>query len=164
MGGREFEAICEQAGSWLGEQFDENDLQSVIDKQVFAIPDFSGGSGPFGGKQSSILGPVDKVSGIALATLYSALMIDYQLNKLGALGDIIIEGAFLKNPLLCAVLNQLRSKQSVKLSQDSTGTVVGAAYLTDWGNIDVKIELEKADIVSLNGLTDYRTQWLHIVK
>lgn len=163
MGGREFEAICEQAGSWLGEQFDESDLQSIIDKQVFAIPDFSDGSGPFGGKKSSILGPVDKVSGIALATLYSALMIDYQLNKLGAQGDIIIEGAFLKNPLLCAVLNQLRSKQSVKLSQDSTGTVVGAAYLTDWGNTDVQIELEKADMASLSGLSDYRTQWLHIV-
>lgn len=160
MGGREFEAICDQAGSWLGEQFEYVDLQDVIDKQVFALPDFSGGSGPFGGRKSSIIGPVDKVSGIALATLYCALMIDYQLSMLNVTGDIIIEGAFLKNPLLCAVLNQLRSEQSVQLSQDSTGTVLGAAYLTDWDNVNVHVELEKADTATLTDLEQYRSAWI----
>lgn len=159
MGGREFEAICEKAGSWLGEQFGESDLQMLIDNQVYALPDFSGGSGPFGGRKSEIIGPIDKYSGIALATLYSALMIDYQLDMLKASGDIIIEGAFLKNPLLCAVLNQLRAHQDVKLSSDSTGTVVGAAYLTDWDNVAVKIELEQAGITSIKKLIDYRDSW-----
>ena len=110
MGGREFEAICEQAGSWLGEQFNVSDIQNVIDNQVFALPDFSDGSGPFGGAECSFTANTDKVSGIALATIYCALMIDYQLDMLGAKGDIFIEGAFLKNPLLCAVLNQLKRR------------------------------------------------------
>jgi len=75
-------------------------------------------------------------------------------------GDIIIEGAFLKNPLLCAVLNQLRSEQSVQLSQDSTGTVLGAAYLTDWDNVNVHVELEKADTATLTDLEQYRSAWI----
>lgn len=164
MGGREFELICEQAGSWLGEQFDVLSLQGVIDQGVFALPDFSGGSGPFGGQASSILGAVDKVSGIALATLYCALMIDYQLNTLQAKGNVIIEGAFLKNPLLCATLGQLRPEQKILLSKDATGTVVGAGYLMDWGNLDTNVELSESKPIKLNGLDDYRKKWLRLVE
>ncbi|MDU0352586.1 hypothetical protein RS130_00475 [Paraglaciecola aquimarina] len=159
MGGREFEEICEQAGSWLGEQFEERDMQKIIDQEVFALPDFSQGSGPFGGKQSGFVGAVDKISGIALATLYCALMIDYQLDKLGAQGKIFIEGAFLKNPLLCAVVNQLRTEQEVFLSKDSTGTVQGAGYLTNWHEVECHIDASKAGIVDLDRLKEYRDLW-----
>jgi sugar (pentulose or hexulose) kinase len=160
MGGREFEAICEQAGSWLGEQFDDSDLQHIIDKQVFALPDFSDGSGPFGGRNSGFIGDVNPISGIALATLYCALMIDYQLGMLGAKGKIFIEGAFLKNPLLCAVLNQLRAKQDVLLSKDSTGTVQGAGYLTVWADVECSIDVGQANETRLTALSNYKEQWL----
>lgn len=159
MGGREFEAICEQAGSWLGEQFNVDDIQNVIDQQVFALPDFSDGSGPFGGIESGFIANTDKVSGIALATIYCALMIDYQLDMLGAKGDIFIEGAFLKNPLLCSVLNQLRENNNVILSMDSTGTVQGAGYLSDWGNVQCEIECEPSSTTLLSNLTEYKLQW-----
>lgn len=160
MGGREFEAVCEQAGSWLGEQFDENDLQKIIEKQVFALPDFSDGSGPFGGRYCEFIGGINQVSGIALATLYCALMIDYQLDMLGAKGKIFIEGAFLKNPVLCAVLNQLREKQEVLLSKDATGTVQGAGYLTTWGDVECSIDVGQANKTSLTALSNYKEQWL----
>jgi sugar (pentulose or hexulose) kinase len=160
MGGREFEAICEQAGSWLGEQFDESNLQKIIDQQVFALPDFSDGSAPFGDRNSGFIGDVKLISGIALATLYCALMIDYQLEMLEAKGEIFIEGAFLKNPLLCAVLNQLRKKQDVLLSKDDTGTVQGAGYLTTWGAVECSIDVCAADKTSLTALSDYQKQWL----
>lgn len=159
MGGREFEEICEQAGSWLGEQFEESDIQKIIDLEVFALPDFSQGSGPFGGKQSCFVGPVEQISGIALATLYCALMIDYQLDKLGARGKVFIEGTFLKNPLLCAVVNQLRPEQEVFLSKDSTGTVQGAGYLTSWDDVECYIDTAKSGIVNLEWLTEYRDLW-----
>jgi hypothetical protein len=163
MGGREFESICEQAGSWLGEQFTDSHLQQVIDSEVFALPDFSHGSGPFGGRQAGFAGPVDKVSGIALATLYCALMIDCQLDALSAKGDVIIEGAFLKNPLLCAVVNQLRQDQDVCLSQDATGTVMGAAYLTNWEGEKAGVEMKKASQTNLKGLMQYKQQWMSLV-
>jgi hypothetical protein len=159
MGGREFEAICERAGSWLGEQFNVDDIQNVVDQKVFALPDFSNGSGPFGGAICGFTTNTDKVSGIALATIYSALMIDYQLDMLGAKGDIFIEGAFLKNPLLCAVLNQLRDNNNVILSKDSTGTVQGAGYLSDWGNVQCEIECEPSSTTELSNLSGYKKQW-----
>lgn len=159
MGGREFEAICELAGSWLGEQFGETDIQNVLDLAVFALPDFSHGSGPFGGNRGCFVGPVDKVSGIALATLYCALMIDYQLDMLGAEGKVFIEGAFLKNPLLSGILSQLRDKQEVLLSLDSTGTVYGAAQLTNWQNNQCEVITEEATTTHLHKLAHYRDCW-----
>ena len=164
MGGREFEAICEQAGSWLGEQFDQNHLQQVINLNVFALPDFSGGSGPFGGVKSGFSGDVSKISGIALATLYCALMIDYQLDKLSAIGDVYIEGAFLKNPLLCGIVDQLRTTQRVHLSLDSTGTVQGAAYLTRWGEVFGPVETSEVTSTELTGLKEYKKMWLALVE
>lgn len=159
MGGREFEAICDQAGSWLGEQFNVNDIQNVIEQQVFALPDFSDGSGPFGGSKCGFSANTDKVSGIALATIYCALMIDYQLDMLGAKGDVFIEGAFLKNPLLCAVLNQLRDDNNVILSTDSTGTVQGAGYLSNWENVKCNIECSPSACTELSGLKEYQKKW-----
>ena len=160
MGGREFELICKQAGSWLGEQFDEKDVQGVIDNSVFALPDFSDGSGPFGGKKSEFIGVVDRVSGIALATIYCALMIDYQLELLKAEGTIYIEGAFLKNPMLCALLQQLRPNQTIALSADNTGTVLGAAYLTRWHKVTGSIEVNQPALINVTGLDNYKQKWL----
>ncbi len=164
MGGREFETICKQAGSWLGEQFDQASLQAIIDEEVFALPDFSEGSGPFGGRAPSFHGAIDRVSGIALATIYSALMINYQLNLLEAKGDVIIEGAFLKNPLLCALLNQIRGEQNVLLSRDSTGTVLGAAYLTNWDHVEAHVETQNAGTTDLTGLAEYMQKWLTLIE
>ena len=144
----------------MGEQFDESDLQKIIEQQVFALPDFSDGSGPFGGRNSGFIGDVNPISGIALATLYCALMIDYQLKMLGAKGKIFIEGAFLKNPLLCAVINQLREEQEVFLSKDSTGTVQGVGYLTTWDDVECNIDVGQANETSLTALFNYKEQWL----
>lgn len=163
MGGREFAAICEQTSASLSEQFGTEDLQDVIDKSAFALPNFSDGSGPFGNRTAEFVGPTDKVRGIALATLYCALMIDYQLSQLDAKGEIYIEGAFLKNPLLCAIVNQLRGEQKVRLSLDSTGTVLGAAYLTNWGEQTNAIELEDVPTLELSGLIEYRELWLSLI-
>jgi len=164
MGGREFEAICDQAGSWLGEQFNQNDIQNVINREVFALPDFSDGSGPFGGAQSKFIGPVNEVSGIAIATLYCALMIDYQLDMLGAHGDVYIEGAFLKNPLLCSLVNSLRVTQEVMLSDDNTGTVLGAAYLTQWDTAKPSLSVSPAIVIQLVGLGAYKQKWRKLAK
>ena len=163
MGGREFKEICEKAGSWLGEQFNESDVQSIIDLEVFALPNFSEGSGPFGKCEGHFIGPVVRISGIALATLYCALMIDYQLDMLAAKGKIFVEGAFLKNPILTSILSQLRQEQEVFLSQDSTGTVYGAAQLTDWKQKKCEVITEKASVTQLVNLQAYRSAWRNLI-
>jgi len=127
MGGREFAEICRRTGGQPEDPFSADDMQRIIDQRVFALPDFSGGSGPFGGLASRLTGHTD--SGPALATLYCALMIDFELELLGSEGDLIIEGAWLRNPLLCCLLAQLRRVQLGLLSEDETGAVSGAAQL-----------------------------------
>lgn len=163
MGGREFEAICEQTGSWLGEQFSQNDLQFIIDCGVFALPNFSDGSGPFADLEAKFVGAVDKASGIALATLYCALMMDYQLDNLESKGDIYIEGAFLKNPLMCGILQLLRKPQSVYMSLDDTGTVMGAFHLTHMDEEMNPIRVTEAPQLTIEGIEKYKLDWVRLL-
>ncbi len=165
MGGREFEGICKTLGGRFGDSFDASLLQSLIDQDVFALPDFSDGSGPFGGRKSEFVNRDADVmkaagSGAALATLYCALMMDYQLDKLQSVGDIFIEGAFLQNPLMCGLLSQLRDEQLVWLSADATGTVQGCASLTHWEDEHKNFDLEKPPVVSLKNIQAYKKAWL----
>lgn len=157
MGGREFEEICRRTGVKPEHPFSVEDLQRLIDQQVFALPDFSGGSGPFGGAAPRIIGQV--ANGAALATLYCALMIDFELQLLGSEGDIIVEGAWLRNPLLCSLIAQLHLDQRVLLSEDETGTVSGAAQLA-FGRAGTLPTLSSVQPSRLAGLGEYRLRWL----
>jgi len=161
MGGREFETICQQTGCPPADRYTLADLQSVIDQSAFALPDFSNGSGPFGGKTARIKGPT--VNGAALATLYCALMLDTELQLLRSEGDLIIEGAWHRNPLLCAVLAQLRPAQNVMLSGDETGTVNGAAQLA-LGTERATPQLKYVQATTLRLLDKYRHRWREFVE
>lgn len=160
MGGREFEAICAKLGGAFGDPVESSVLQSLINKGCMALPDFSQGSGPFGGRVAEFVGDISAHQGTEIATLYCALMIDYQLDELNAQDNIYIEGAFLQNTLLCSILAQLRPQQSVWLSADATGTVQGCAYLTDWQNAPKDIDLKPAIATQLVNLETYKQDWL----
>lgn len=161
MGGREFEVICRQTGAGTGDRYTEPDLQQLVDDGVFALPDFSDGSGPCGGRHPEIRG--EAINGAALASLYCALMVDYELELLGSAGDLIVEGAWLRNPLLCGVLAQLREGQSVCLSSDETGTVSGAAQLA-FGRATFGPALARVEPTALTGLADYRERWHELIR
>ncbi len=155
MGGREFQAICARSGAAAADAFSAADVQRVIDDGVLALPDFSGGSGPFGGRAPCIQG--GSASGPALASLYCALMLDYELELLRATGDIVIEGAWLRNAPLCALLAQLRPRRAVRLSRDATGTVSGAAQLAL--GVSIPPALDTATPGAWRGLDEYRRRW-----
>lgn len=167
MGGREYAAVCERAGAALDEPQGEVELQRLVDAGTLALPDFSGGSGPFPGRRGGLEGAVPDGCGAALASLYCALMLDYLLDRLDARGDIFIEGAFLKNANLCALLAQLRGHQRVWLSSDDTGTVQGCAALVGWGEViggGVGGEIRRpavhaAGATRLKSLESYRRLW-----
>ncbi|MBC3765475.1 hypothetical protein H8B19_06270 [Neptunicella marina] len=164
MGGREFERICAQVGSPLEQSFKVHDLQQLIDQQVYALPSFSQSGGPFMGLKGQIIG--DANNGKALATLYLALMIDYELTLLGAHNDIVLGSSAVKNPLLCALLAQLRPSQKVLLSGDLATTVIGAWSLTRWHQ-DVPESLQtfsQASALSLRGLIAYRDNWVQLAE
>ncbi|MBB3061264.1 FGGY-family carbohydrate kinase [Microbulbifer rhizosphaerae] len=159
MGGREYAAVCKRAGAAIDEQYGETELQKLIDAGTMALPDFSGGSGPFPGRDGRLEGVVPTGCGAALASLYCALMLDYLLDLLGARGDIFVEGAFLKNPILCALLAQLRGHQQVWLSADDTGTVQGCASLVDWvGGVNRPLA-QSGGATRLKKFEHYKQRW-----
>jgi sugar (pentulose or hexulose) kinase len=131
MGGREFAAIV--AGGQA--TCDMDDLAAVLASGALALPAFARDGGPFAGRAGSIIGTLPDRPGAraALASLYAALVTDYQLEALGAdHGALAIEGSFAANPVYCALLAALRPGQPVLLSPDTAGTAYGASLLAHW--------------------------------
>ncbi|MCP8898265.1 FGGY-family carbohydrate kinase [Gilvimarinus xylanilyticus] len=157
MAGREYESICKQMGTSPAEPYTLHDLERIIETDAYAVPAFCDNSGPFAGKSGSV-NTDQSIHGAALASLYCALMLDLELELLNAEGDIFLEGAFLKNALLCQLLATLRPEQRLFLSGDSTGTVKGAAALAD-PDASVAEERVRCESLSLSGLGSYRERW-----
>jgi sugar (pentulose or hexulose) kinase len=74
-------------------------------------------------------------------------------------GNIFLVGSFLKNPVLCELVAQLRPGQRVSLSSDEAGTVRGAAQLCDWEG-KTSISATHCEGSSIEGLFEYRMRWL----
>lgn len=163
MGGREFETICAKLGADIEQDNSPGALQHVLDKQYMVTPDFSGGNGPFGGLKPQVNAPATSEFAQAIASLYCALMIDYQLEQLQAKGRIYIEGAFLQNQLMCQLIAQLRTEQKVLLSTDGSGTVQGAAMLSRWQHGMSVIEHSPCVAGNFRGLEQYKQQWLKLI-
>lgn len=165
MGGREYQTICEQLGGAASDAYTSADIQIAINNRWLATPDFSGGNGPFGGLTPQLHCPNAATAPSAIATLYCALMIDQRLTDLKSTGSIYIEGAFLKNPLLCRLIAQLRPDQQVYLSEDTTGTVQGALLLTAWRNQTntPTLNFVVCPASDFGELDEYKFRWLETI-
>ena len=156
MGGREYAEICAYCDASPNDTPTESDVAGLVSTGCYALPDFSGGSGPFGGCSPKIHGQVS--SGAALASLYCALMIDCCLDLISSSGDIIIDGSFTQDSLLCALVAQLRCDQAVFVSKDTAGTARGAAQLTNWSRPD-PVSLMRRKAATVSGLEGYAGRW-----
>ena len=164
MGGREYETICHLLGGDISMHAEPAAIQQAIDEHWMVTPDFSHGNGPFGHAEPALLCPAKPPSPQAIATLYCALMIDQRLNDLNANGPVYIEGAFLKNPVLCQLVAQLRPHQSVMLSSDNTGTVMGAAALMHFNHRQQQVtDLVPCSPTTFSQLAQYKAQWYHAI-
>lgn len=165
MGGREYERICTTLGGNIQMNATKSEIQDAIHKRWLVTPDFSEGNGPFPGVNPRLQCPEKPPSPQAIATLYCALMINQRLEDLQAEGPIYIEGAFLKNPLLCRLVSQLRSNQPVYASTDNTGTVLGAAALIDYNAEKVEpLDVETVPPAGFEGLSSYVQEWNELIK
>jgi len=161
MGGREFETICDMTGAGMDDNVTEADLQAIVDQQVFAVPPIEPGSGPFRDSQQSRRLSGTTTAGKSLATLYLALMIDYELDLLNSSGPGLLGSTSLKNPMLCQLLAQLRPDQSIVMSNDHASTIKGTWCLTRWQRTPPSdfSEFEVATGSQIEGLMRYRDQW-----
>lgn len=159
MGGREYAAI---AGADAARPA-VADVEDILRRGVFALPNFAGGSGPLPRAKSRIEGDAASPEARAgLATLYVALMTDYALDLLGAArGDLLVEGSFADNEHFCAALAALRPAQEVIVSRGAAGTARGAAMLANWPPESLPLEDAAraeayADAAALDA---YRRDW-----
>ncbi|HLW92825.1 MAG TPA: FGGY family carbohydrate kinase [Roseiarcus sp.] len=156
MGGREYGTI---AGSGAKNP-DTTAIERVIASGATALPCFSGQGGPFAAVKGEIRGAVAPDDRAALATLYSALMSDLMLTRMGVKsGDLVVEGSFAGNTAFCQTLGALRPTQQVFAAEDSMGAARGAAMLADWPpnyRLAAPAAVPRAKIA---GLDAYREAW-----
>ena len=157
MGGREFESICSLTGSSAEDECNEEDIDDIFSSSVMAFPTFAMGCGPYSNIKGKIIG--HPKNGKALATVYSALMLDKLLTSLQSRNNIIVEGSFAKNKLLCSVLAALRPKQKIYINSNVSGIVGGCFLLTQWQNNNKKENMTIAKPSRSASLGKYVTVW-----
>lgn len=161
MGGREWNILkgATNTSQW-------NDIEYIVDNDIYALPNFSGNGGPF----PHSIGYIENDGKIitddqqtALATLYCAYMTYYCLTYLGGKPNIVIEGPFTKNHTYMQILQTLHQNNgTVQYTNIETGTAIGLLYLINPNDVlhnlpplnEIKIDVNPVQI-----LTHYQ-KWL----
>ncbi|CDZ47928.1 FGGY-family carbohydrate kinase [Neorhizobium galegae] len=129
MGGREFEMLTVELGP-LSPEAALAAIPDVIEKGLMLLPNVSGGSGPFPGRERQWVNGMEVSTDQrwAAACLYLALMTETCLDLIGAKGPALVEGPFSANPAYLQALAALLGREVMALP-GSTGTSQGAALL-----------------------------------
>lgn len=158
MGGREWELLRgNEEGSC-------HELSEVLRSEVFLTPSFANQGGPFSDVIGATNGPIASLSEscrTTLASLYCALITDFCLSRIASTGKIIVEGSFAGNTVYLAILCSLRPQQVVLISNDTTGTTLGAAQLIESCNWPKKelVAVKADDVLDHAELLDYKERW-----
>lgn len=163
FGGKEFEIV---AGGAEAEKATLNCVAKLVARGTRALPSFtdSGGPVPGSGGKGRVEGPPPKSAEerAALAALYCAQMVSEQLDAVASKNDVIVDGPFSQNPVLLAVLAQLRGGQNVLASDLRDGTTAGAAALAlieDGKLPTIGLKLSNVSAANISGLQAYHTAW-----
>jgi sugar (pentulose or hexulose) kinase len=156
MGGREYGVIAGDCAMPPA----HTAIGMLIDTQVFALPCFTTGSGPYATRKSEIRGVFAPDQRTSLATLYAAMMCVNRLDDLNVTqGDILVDGNFAQNETLCSLIAALRPNQNLFAAKDHSGTARGASLLASWGKPHAAPELKHINPAALPGLAAYYEEW-----
>ena len=161
MGGREYEALLTSFHNLAGTDVPvATAVRTLIEQNTFALPSFAPTSGPFAQQSGKIQGPAPRshAEAAALAALYLALMSDTCLTLIGSAGDIRIEGKLGADTTFLSILAALRPQQTIFVTDDASGTAVGAALLVT-GLGRYKEVTHRAPPGDLPGLSNYAATW-----
>lgn len=131
LGGRAFEGIAAGAGGPVALPT----LAALVARGTLATPGFAEDDGPFPGTagRGRILGPPPEgpAERRALALLHVALLAAATAGALGGGAPLILDGAYLAEPLFAPLVAALRPGADTLVCTDGGGTVAGAAALLD---------------------------------
>jgi sugar (pentulose or hexulose) kinase len=160
MGGREFATLagdCTNAASL-------DDIKHFITAKIFALPSFSASGGPYATHKGEIIGDLKPDQRISMATLYAALMCTIMLENLEIeQGDLIVDGSFAQNHLLCEIIAALRPTQNLYVAKDQAGTARGAAMLATWHQAHEAPEANLVQPSDMAGLKTYYENWKALI-
>ena len=163
MGGREFGLICERLNTDIATTFTDADVENIVTSNIFIMPAFCKGTGPY----PDAAGQVDveketlKINGKAAATIYSALMVNNILKRLNPSSkqDILIEGSFAANEVLCRLLAALNPDRKLRTKSGGNGVTEGCFLLTRWNAPFVQTENPEITPYALEAFTEYAKAW-----
>ncbi|WAP69169.1 FGGY family carbohydrate kinase [Jiella pelagia] len=163
MAGREFAAI---AGDAVGQaNASAAALERLVDRQTFALPSFGKGDGLFPGSagRGRIEGrePETAEERMTLAVLTAALLASECLVLLQNQGSILLDGAFLKDPLFARIVAALNPEVETRYNPAADGVAAGAALLPSEGEPDrvVALDLRAPEPLLVEGLAAYCDRW-----
>ena len=163
FGGMEFAAVADGAPA---EAASLACVAALVARGTYPVPSFTMTSGPVpdsagkGFVKGQAAGSAEERA--SLAALYCALMVSEQLDAITSKDEIIVDGPFSQNPVLLAVLAQLRPSQRVKASALRDGTTAGAAALAmieDGRLPSIAIRMAAVKPAEVPGLAAYQAAW-----
>ncbi len=161
MGGEEFRRIAGQDNTATPSI---ETVVALITAGVMALPSFtvSGGPMPDTGGRGRILGKTDLSAPerISLATLYTAMMTAFTLDRLGDTRRVVVDGVFAENAVFVALLDALLPNRDILAAHGDAGSARGAALLALPGRM-ADIPLAPAPKLHIDGLADYYAMWVH---
>ncbi|MEM7694642.1 MAG: FGGY family carbohydrate kinase [Pseudomonadota bacterium] len=123
MGGREFAALSNDDAPPTLEA-----ARAVIAAGTLALPGFCEQGGPWAHRRGTIVGPVPERPGAraSLASLYTALVTDNLLTRLGVKGPVFVDGPLAQNPVWLGAMAALTDGVC---PQTGASSAAGAAML-----------------------------------
>ncbi|MFV0431700.1 MAG: FGGY family carbohydrate kinase [Alphaproteobacteria bacterium] len=170
QGGMELSILLKQMGNIdVDTKIDAHDLKQALKSNCYIVPSFASSGGPIAntGTQGKIEGELPKQNNqkYALAILYSAMMTQISLDYIDVGSQIIIDGPFTKNPLFLQLIAIFNKNADIYISNESSGTLFGAAMLSKRANKPKDSHLEKIEcsqeyIDLANEIKAYQKDWL----
>ncbi|WP_062227928.1 FGGY family carbohydrate kinase [Aureimonas frigidaquae] len=163
QGGREFAAIAGEGAA--GGMASQAALQALVARESFAVPSFGRDDGLFPGSagRGRIEGPAPADAGerVSLALMTAALLASECVAALGNQGTIVLDGAFLRDPLFAPLLAALNPQCRVAFNRQADGVAAGAALLASHGRParSVPLALEDARPLEIAKILPYAARW-----
>jgi sugar (pentulose or hexulose) kinase len=163
MGGREFGLICERLNTDIATTFTDKDIADIISSETYILPSFCSGTGPYPKKRGHVIfGKGNRhINGKAAATIYSALMVNNILKRLNpsSAQDIIVEGSFAANSVLCSLLATLNPNRTVRTQKGGNGVTEGCFLLTQWNSRAHEVENPIVTPYPSETFLSYAAEW-----
>lgn len=142
----------------------EEDIAGIVAGQTMALPTFGPDDALFPGtaEKGVIIGPepATPTARKALAILYSAMQTSECLGVLGESTEIILDGAYVNEPLYGPLLSALMDGRDIKVNQATSGVALGAALLAmDAKGHQIASQCTQVTPLAMPALKGYADQW-----